>query len=383
MTAILSHRTTRRVAAAMGAVVVALAALSVCGTATAARRDTAPTRDDHAALKRKLTDILKAHRAKHEFVGAVLALREPNGTAVTVTSGTKKLGGGGPVDPHVPWGVGSVTKMFVAVVVLQLAEEGRIDLDAGIDKYLPDLPGADGITPRQLLQHTSGLGEYISDPAVLADAQREWTPSELIAVAEAAGRTGEPGGPYHYSNTNYVVLGEIIKQVTGHSWLAEVRKRILEPLHMRNTGLGTIPGPPGYGLENGTFVDDTGRLNPSIGGAAGGMRSTASDLLKFTKALATGRLLSDHSQAEMRTFIPAEDLSDYGIVDHEYGLGLEKYTTDQVTAYGHLGSGSAQSDFIGFNPASGAAVVVMINSHNPGPQGVMALEALAVENLGR
>jgi D-alanyl-D-alanine carboxypeptidase len=270
--------------------------------------------------------------------------------------------------------------MFVAVVVLQLAEEGRIDLDAGIAKYMPDLPGADRITPRHLLQHTSGLGEYLDEPAVVTDSQRKWTPAELIAVAESSGRTGEPGGPYQYSNTNYVVLGQIVKQVTGHSWLAEVRKRVVEPLELRNTGLGTIPGPPGYDLDNGTFVDDTGRLHPSVGGAGGGMQSTASDLLKFTVALATGRLLSDRSQAEMKRFIPAEDLSDFGIVDHGYGLGLEKYSTDQVTTYGHLGSGSAQSAFVGFDPGTGAAVVVMINSHNPGPQGVMALEALAAAN---
>jgi hypothetical protein len=82
----------------------------------------------------------------------------------------------------------------------------------------------------------------------------------------------------------------------------------------------------------------------------------------------------------MKRFIPAEDLSDFGIVDHGYGLGLEKYSTDQVTTYGHLGSGSAQSAFVGFDPGTGAAVVVMINSHNPGPQGVMALEALAAAN---
>ena len=360
------------------ALVVGLSALIV-GTAGvgSVAASAGPTRDDQAALKSKMTDILEAHRAKQEFVGAVLALREADGTTITTTSGTKKLGGGGPVDPHVPWGIGSVTKMFVAVVVMQLVEEGRIDLDAPIKRYVPDLPGADQITPRQLLQHTSGLGEYIDDPAVLADAHRAWTPAELIAVAEAAGRTGEPGGPYHYSNTNYVVLGEIIKQATGHSWLSEVRKRIFKPLHLRSTGLGTIPGPPGYGLDNGTFVDDTDRLHPSIGGSAGGMQSTAPDLLKFITALAKGRLLSHRSQAEMRTFVPAEDLTDFGIVDHQYGLGLEKYTTDQVTVYGHLGSGSAQSDFVGFDPATGAAVVVMMNSHNPGPQGVMALEALA------
>ena len=80
-----------------------------------------------------------------------------------------------PSDLDVPWNIGSATKTFVAVVVLQLAEEGRLDLDAGIDRFLPELPGAERITPRQLLQHTSGLGEYKDQPAVLNDPTRAWT----------------------------------------------------------------------------------------------------------------------------------------------------------------------------------------------------------------
>ena len=130
-----------------------------------------------------------------------------------------------PVDLDVPWNIGSATKTMVAVVVLQLADEGTIDLDAGIARYMPDLADADRITPRQLLQHTSGLNDYHDQPAVLSDMQRPWTPAELIAVAEAAGRVGEPGGPFHYSNTNYMVLGEIIEQVTGNSWSDEVQAR--------------------------------------------------------------------------------------------------------------------------------------------------------------
>ena len=97
-------------------------------------------------------------------------------------------------------------------------KKAALDLDAGIERFLPTLQGADRITPRQLLQHTSGLAEYHDSPRVLNDADRAWTPNELIAVAEAAGRVGEPGGAFHYSNTNYVVLGDIIQQVTGHSW---------------------------------------------------------------------------------------------------------------------------------------------------------------------
>jgi D-alanyl-D-alanine carboxypeptidase len=157
---------------------------------------------------------------------ARIAVREPDGTVTAVGAGTPTLDpASGPVDPDVPWNIGSATKVFVAVVVLQLAEEGLIDLDAGLGGSRSWLPAADGITPRQLLNHTSGLGEYLDQPAVVADARRAWTPAELIGVAEAAGRVGEPGGAHLYSNTNYIVLGELIAAVTGRSWADEVHAR--------------------------------------------------------------------------------------------------------------------------------------------------------------
>ncbi len=166
-----------------------------------------------------LSGILQSHHAAGEFVGARIALRASDGTTTEVVDGTTTVDPASPsVDPDVAWNIGSVTKTFVAVVVLQLADEGKIDLDAGIEQYMPDLADADHITPRELLQHTSGLGEYNDKPAVLNDAHRVWTPAELIAVAEDAGRVGEPGGPFHYSNTNYIALGEIIDKVTGNSW---------------------------------------------------------------------------------------------------------------------------------------------------------------------
>jgi len=169
-----------------------------------------------AATRRVLDQILESHRATGEFVGARIAVRDRTGTVTEVTSGTQTVDpASAPVDPDVPWNIGSVTKTFVAVVTLQLADEGRLDLDAGISRYFPSLPGAERITPRDLLQHRSGLHEYNDQPAVLQNMTRKWTPAELIAVAEAAGRVDEPGAAAHYSNTNYIVLGEIIEQVTG------------------------------------------------------------------------------------------------------------------------------------------------------------------------
>jgi D-alanyl-D-alanine carboxypeptidase len=258
--------------------------------------------------------------------------------------------------------------------VVQLAEEGRVDLDAGIEAYLPDLANADAITPRQLLQHTSGLNDYENEPAVVNDRQRPWTPDEMIAVAEAAGRVGEPGAQFHYSNTNYVVLGRIIEQVTGNAWSDEVQSRIAEPLGMAHTSLLTVTSAPGFAPVDGGFVDATDVEHPSLGGPAGGMQSTGRDLLKFGTALFDGTLLSPESMTQMQAFIPGDDLSAYGIT-HSYGLGLERYETDAVTVLGHLGTG-LQGSFLGYDPAHHTLVAATSNTQNPESTALMALETL-------
>jgi D-alanyl-D-alanine carboxypeptidase len=333
--------------------------------------------EDRTAL---LSGILDSHHSAGEFVGARIAFLDREGTVTEVTAGTTTVEStSGPVDPDVAWNIGSVTKTFVAVVVLQLADEGRLDLDAGIDGFFPDLPGADRITPRQLLQHTSGLGEYNDQPAVLTDAHRKWTPAELIAVAEAAGRVGEPGGPHHYANTNYIVLGEIIQQVTGNSWGEEIRTRIVEPLGMTNTSPLGDDLPIGYQFIDGSFVDTTSNMDPSTGGAAGALQSTGHDLLLLAKALAHGTLLSTESQAAMQAFVPGDDYSEFGII-HGYGLGLEQYANEVITVDGHMGTGQAQSAFVGYDIEHDTAVAVMTNTAIAGPQALMAVETLIAVN---
>ena len=387
------------VVAGATAVVVGLLSAAACSSPTAqgppaagdvsvvaapqASNGSGSDRTSEAARQALLRDVLDRHRAAGEFVGARIALRDPDGTITQAESGTTTIDpASGPVDPDLAWNVGSVTKTFVAVVVLQLVEEGAVDLDAGIDAWFPDLPGADRITIRQLLQHTSGLGEYKDQPAVLRDPTRRWAPSDLIAVAEAGGRAGEPGGAHHYANTNYIVLGEIVGKVTGHDWSDEVRTRIVEPLGLTHTGEMGDERPVGYQAADGAFVDTTWSSDPSIGGAAGALQSTGPDLLRFVTALADGTLLSPSSLAAMRTFVEAEDYSQFGIV-HGYGLGLERYVLDGLTVEGHMGTGDAQSAYVGYDTERGTAVAVMTNTATPGPQAMMAVEALtAVRAVG-
>jgi D-alanyl-D-alanine carboxypeptidase len=377
------HTTTiRRLTAAIGLVA---GSVLVAGAVTSAAADGStptPSSAPDDARHTMLHNILELHRVAGEFVGATIALEDADGTATEAVAGTPTVDpASGPVDPDVPWNIGSATKSFVAVVVLQLAEEGRLDLDAGIDGYLPDLAGASRITPRELLQHTSGLGEYLDQPAVVADLERTWTPDELIAVAEAGGRVGAPGEAFHYSNTNYIVLGKIIEQVTGRPWTDEVHDRIVAPLGLTATGPITDQFPTGYQLVDGAFVDTTRSADPSVGGAAGALASTDRDLLAFATAMRDGTLLSPASQAQMMTFVPGEDLSAYGIT-HSYGLGIERYVTDDITIIGHMGTGQAQGSFYGFDPDHGTAVAVMINTANPGPAALIGAEALTAAAIG-
>jgi D-alanyl-D-alanine carboxypeptidase len=349
---------------------------------TATTAASAPPTSEVDANQVALSNILHLHHTVGEFVGARLALRDADGTVTEVSAGTPTLDpSSGPVDPDVPWNIGSATKAFVAVVVLQLAEEGRIDLDAGIDGYLPDLARAEQITPRMLLNHTSGLNEYL-DEVLVIDPLRQWTPAELIAIAEAAGPVGEPGGPHHYANTNYIILGEIIEAVTGNPWADEVQARIAEPLGLTHTGvIGDTEPAPGFELVDGSLADATHSYDPSVGGAAGAMQSTSRDMLTFATGLADGTLLSPESQAAMQTFLPAEDLSRFGI-DHGYGLGLERYTMEDMTVLGHLGTGQTGSSYLGYDPERGTAVAVTTNTAIAGPSALMAVEALRAINAG-
>jgi D-alanyl-D-alanine carboxypeptidase len=328
-----------------------------------------------------LQAILDAHDTGDEFVGAVVAVRDGSGATATLTAGAPTLADGGEVDSTVAWNIGSVTKTFLAVVVLQLADEGRIDLDAGVDAWLPDLADAADITPRQLLQHTSGLAEYLDAPGL--DMTRTWDALDLVALAEPRGRLGVPGETHAYSNTNYLVLGEIVEQVTGNTWDAEVMSRVARPLGLSSVRLVESGDQArAHSLGAAGWVEVTDLTDPSIGGAAGGLQSTASDLLVFTDALAAGELLPAELREQMETFVVAQDYSQFG-VDHRYGLGIELYDTVQgsftseVSVIGHMGVGAGQSAFIGFDRSNDTSVVVQFNTDVPGPQAILALELLA------
>ena len=279
-----------------------------------------------------------------------------------------------PSDGH--FRIGSNTKTFVSVVVLQLVGEGRLTLDDTVERWLPGVVtgnGNDGrrITVRQLLQHTSGLYNYTRDLAALASAEEyrahrldHYDAADLVAIAMKHAPDFEPGEHWAYSNTNYVLAGMVIEAVTGHSWGSEVRSRIVRPLGLRDTSYpedrAGLPRPFARTYQEfapGAAAVDVTVFNPTVAGAAGGMVSTTDDLAAFWRGLESGRLLRPAQMAEMHRTVPAESLQDV-LPGLRYGLGVFRVPNDCGGFWGHPGDVPGTSTVNGVSPGGGKAVVV-------------------------
>ncbi|MER7581754.1 serine hydrolase domain-containing protein [Kitasatospora sp. NPDC097691] len=306
----------RHMALALSAAVVAGTGVLTPAAAQAAAPPTASSASRPDAVRQGLEALVRA-----DGVPAALAtVRDPDGRIRHYTAGVGDLATGArvPVDGQVR--IGSNTKTFTAVVVLQLVGEGKVDLDAPVDTYLPGLvrgEGIDGrrITVSQLLQHTSGLADYegLLDEASLRD--RYFEPRELLDLALRQKPQFAPGEKFGYSSTGYVLAGLIVQRVTGRPLAEEIDRRVVRPLGLRHTyfpaaGDRTIrePHPEGYRKDtaDGPLRDFT-ELDPSAGWAAGQMISTGSDLNRFFSELLAGHLLPPAQLARMRTTVPVGD----------------------------------------------------------------------------
>jgi D-alanyl-D-alanine carboxypeptidase len=268
--------------------------------------------------------------------GLVVAVRRSGDEPSVVATGRAELATGRRMTPLDRFRVGSLTKPMVATVILQLADEGRLSLDDSLVRFLPGtLPDGDRVTLRHLLNHTSGIGDYVNDPgfidAAFLNPSRVWTPQELIAVANGMPRRFTPGeaGYWEYSNTNYVLLGLVAEVAGGASIAALLLTRVFEPLGMTSTYFSNstslvAPFAQGYVDLNGIPNFAVGTLvNPTVAGAAGAVVSTAGDALRFGEALAAGELVSPASHAARLTTVPASRVRLPGeSFDIAYGLGV-------------------------------------------------------------
>ncbi len=360
---------------ALAVLLATAAALGAAGTVPAAAAPSAGPKDAVRAGLERLVD-------EDRYPAAMASVTTRDGRTRNWTAGVADLRTGSrvPVDGQVR--AGSNTKTYVAVVVLQLVGEGKVELDAPIDRYLPGLvrgEGFDGrkVTVRQILQHTSGLPEYtdkIFEAVFGKDRHRYYQPRELLDIAFADKARFEPGTSWAYTNTNYVLAGLLIEKVTGRPVAEQLTERVIERIGLRHTyfpGVGDEgireAHPRGYAARPDGSLDDVTALDPSWGWAAGQLVSTPSDLNRFFSALIGGRLLKPAQLAEMRTTVkvPGE-----GAMIEEYGLGLTRTSLScGKVAWGHGGATPGYHTFPGVTEDGRAATVAVTANLAPSPKG--------------
>jgi D-alanyl-D-alanine carboxypeptidase len=377
-------RRIRRAAGSLAAV-AALATTTVLGApAAAATAPGAPARSTAqpgyaATLQPKLEQIVR----DLPITSAVVLVRSPEAGDWTFTTGTRARDGSDPVQAGDHIRIGSNTKTWTGTVILQLVQEGRLRLDDPVSTYRPDVPGGADITIAHLLSMRSGLANYTTDFDLSNQNDiyptKAWKPDELLAKAFAMPPVAAPGTTFYYSNTNTVLLGLIIEQLTGNPVAEEFRTRLFDPLGMDHTQLpdlssNAIPDPHARGYTYGTNVGtidslvlpadvqeaarageiapmDVTDVNPSWAWTAGSGISTADDLVRWVEGLVGGEVLSPDLQQQRLDSVQPIDPGDPGAA--AYGLALAGFGP----LYGHTGELPGYNSFMGHDPAGGVTIV--------------------------
>lgn len=351
----ISRRTTLKTSAAGLIALTAGGSGLLRSTSCAANAEqVAPTPGPDAAGLQKILDDIATSAAS-----AVLAEFRGSGRVWRASSGVAELGSAKPVAVNGRFRAGSITKSFVATVVLQLAGERRLRLDDTVERWLPGVVAEGGrITLHHLLEHTSGIVNYTNTrqfrtlygtaDQVFGLRDRTWTPQELLNFTAGQALLFEPGTSWMYSNTNYILLALVIQRVTGNHYSKEAERRLLHRLRLHGTNFPgrrlLIAGPHAHGYlprEVGDQIEpvDITRFNPSVSGASGELVSTAADLNRFYRALLTGGLLRPEQQRQLLQ-IRSTGRS------YDYALGLQTRLVNGIRLWGHDG------DFFGYQAAS-------------------------------
>jgi D-alanyl-D-alanine carboxypeptidase len=273
--------------------------------------------------------------------------------------------------------IGSISKTFATTVLLQLVDEGLITLDESIARFNLGVPNSNNITIRMLCNHTSGLYNYTEDPnftdALIAAPWRAWTPQELVNVAIAHPPLFPPGTQVQYNNTNFILQGMIIEQLTGLSLARQIQSRIVQRLGLSSTSLPFTPYlsgqfSRGYFIESPATFDFT-VLNPTGSLGAGGMISCLRDLKTWARALARGELLTPATQAQRLIRVaPSPIPGPFQGPYLRYGLGIEQlgnFALDEQNVFlGHEGDIICYNCSINYLPSQDTTFIVLIN-RNP------------------
>lgn len=326
----------------------------------------------------KMDALMRQYVANRQFNGSVLVAE--NGKVVFKKGyGMANMEWSIPNAPDTKFRLGSITKQFTAMLVMQLVEKGKIKVNDKITTYLPDYPKATGdkITVHHLLTHTSGIPNYTNFPKFFENLSRDpYTPEAFLKQFSELPLEFVPSSTFNYSNSGYFLLGVLIEKVTGKSYAQVLQEQILTPLQMKDTGYDLFEPilakrAAGYEKKGPNYVN-AAYLDMSIPYAAGSLYSTVEDLYLWDQALYTDKLIS----ASSKTILFTPFLSNYA-----YGWGVSKMKMgelkDSLLTIGHGGGINGFNTNITRLPKD-KQLVVLLNNTGGAPLGAIQKNLLNI-----
>jgi D-alanyl-D-alanine carboxypeptidase len=313
--------------------------------------------------------------------GVSVAIIFPDGSTWTGTSGAADIDAGVPVTPGTAFALASISKTFTAAAALALVEDGSLGLDDPVAPILPDLVADGRITVRMLLDHTSGLHDFYLHAPI--DAELQGAPGAVWTAERSLGHVQkpyfEPGLGWHYSNTNYVLLGLVVEEVTGRSLAAVIRERFLGPLGLETLfyqGVEEPRGPLAHGYRVGTTTSDLSDGSAIVpftsvvtsSGGAGSMAGTALDVARWARDVYGGDVFSFETRTEMLAAALANANRPNGV---PYGLGVQVYPVDGAPSLGHSGRFLGFQSVVRHLPERNVTIAVLTNQSRIEPGGVL------------
>ncbi len=320
-------------------------------------------------IEKKITDTIM----NNIFLpGMAVGIAFNDGTEYTQGFGLANIEYNAEVKPDSVFEIGSLSKIFTAVGILLLQQDGKLNVNDKISQYFPSHPSGDSITIRNLLQHTSGIPDLLGLEPFKSNQGKYWTPQELTKIIEAAPLEFEPGQRAKYSSSGFMLLGLIIEKVSGENFSNFLFSRITKPLGMENTILGAnnliIKGRvSGYTMtENG--INNAEYANVSAAYASAGIMSTAKDMVKLKNIFKPGILLNEGSIEEMcaPTIFNNERTGIFKIGNDEctFGYGLDMFKLNQTFLYGKIGIISGFNSFFAYFKEIDTFIIVLSNMDN-------------------
>jgi CubicO group peptidase (beta-lactamase class C family) len=324
-----------------------------------------PTR---AALVARIDSLIRDHLASAPAASAAVAVVKGSDTIVMRGYGFADLDARRAAGPTTIYEIGSITKQFTSSAIMRLVEQGKINLDDDLSKYLPRFPlQGNHVTIRQLLNHTSGIHSYTSSPAWRPHWAQDLTPDSIVGFIASDPFDFAPGTAWRYNNTGYVLLGMVIERVTGEPYARYLREQFFKPLGLRQTTYCPAPRDrdtsyaTGYS-PHGTLLVPAEYLSMTHPFSAGALCSSVRDYLVWQRALHGGRVVSAHSYSLMTT---PDTLANGTRLT--YGFGLAVAEIDGHHGIAHSGGINGYTTSQIYFPADSLSVIVFTNTDGRGP----------------